>query len=127
MDASESLQIKTEEHEKMLIDPALSGGCFQPYLQEMLNAHGPKLQLLLAPVRKLFALPCRDGQGSDISADELDAFLGSCRPVFSDALCVNYIFLSEIPAVVLYDDADSLQRKKKIALSFGIPCLENIK
>lgn len=105
----------------MLLGSAVSGGDFREYLKEWtLKRSGGKLALDVERLRMDFRLPSPSGTGTPLSAQELQKRL---PPVtfFSPELCARYFtyIRDQEPHFVLYDDAETLNRKVRIAGELG--------
>lgn len=110
-------------NEYPIIGSSVSGGTFTGYLERMLEQHRGKVCLYLQSRACRFLLPCCDGQGDEISHEELDSLCGQHPPKFSDALCFNWLFIKDPPTVILYDDPGSLRKKYDLAEKAGVPFL----
>ena len=109
----------------VLVCTAMSGGDIQRRLRECCRAFGAdRIVLDLQRLRMDFPLPCPSGQGTPLSAEALDALLRTEPAVFfSQALCARYFTYRKggETRFVLFDDAETLRRKLRIARESGIP------
>lgn len=110
----------------VLLQTALSGGSLARHLTDAAARFGvSRLALECDRLRMDFRLPCPGGAGEEIDAARLDALLAASpapRVFFSEALCVNYFFRreGENRYMTLFDDAESLRRKLRLAESLGV-------
>ena len=113
------------ENSSILICTAISGGSFRGRLEEAAGRYGAaRVALDLQRLRMRFPLPCPGGEGVPLSAEELSALLNELRPAvfYSADLCARYFTYSREHKryFVLFDDADTLLRKIRIAQELGI-------
>lgn len=107
----------------VLICTAVSGGSLRVRLQEARRTFGERVALDLQRLRMEFPLPCPCGEGRNLQREELEKFLAEEPKVFfSEELCARYfVRLSDCePSLVLFDDADTLRRKLRLAQELGI-------
>ena len=107
----------------VLLNSAVSGGDLGQYLREG-KQRWRQAALDLQRLRMDFPLPCPSGQGTPLSAEALDALLREEPAVFfSQALCARYFTYRKggETRFVLFDDAETLRRKLRIARESGIP------
>ena len=107
----------------MLLNSAVSGGDLGQYLREG-KQRWRQAALDLQRLRMDFPLPCPSGQGTPLSAEALAALLREEPAVFfSQALCARYFTYRKggETRFVLFDDAETLRRKLRIARESGIP------
>ena len=107
----------------VLLNSAVSGGDLGQYLREG-KQRWRQAALDLQRLRMDFPLPCPSGQGTPLSAEVLDALLRAEPAVFfSQALCARYFTYRKggETRFVLFDDAETLRRKLRIARESGIP------
>ena len=107
----------------VLLNSAVSGGDLGQYLREG-KQRWRQAALDLQRLRMDFPLPCPSGQGTPLSADALDVLLRAESAVFfSQALCARYFTYRKggETRFVLFDDAETLRRKLRIARESGIP------
>ena len=106
----------------VLINTAISGGTLTQRLQEAIQ-HYPNAALDLQRLMMDFTLPAPSGEGRPLSLDELTALKKRLGPsvFFSPELCARYFTYMQNGQVhfVLYDDAETLQQKMKVANSMG--------
>ena len=109
----------------ILLCTALSGGTLEGRLTQAVGQYGAEhLALDLQRLAMDFPLPCPSGQGTPLSAEALDALLREEPAVFfSQALCARYFTYRKggETRFVLFDDAETLRRKLRIARESGIP------
>lgn len=108
-----------------LICTALSGGDFGQRLREAASAAGGAGRLAL-DVQRLqmdFTLPARTGEGTPLTAGELQALMEQESPsvFFSQELCARYFTYARDGQThfVLFDDAGTLQKKLHTGASLG--------
>lgn len=105
----------------ILVCTALSGGNFNQRLQEAKAAgcQGLDVQRL----RMDFTLPAPSGEGTPLSGEELHQLMEREQPTvfFSRDLCTRYFTYARDGRVhfVLFDDAETLNRKVQIGTSLG--------
>lgn len=107
----------------MLLCSAVSGGSFQEYLQSNATKRGAgRLALDAERLRMDFRLPCPSGQGRPLESREFRRLTERSPTVFfSPDLCARYFTYTENGQThfVLFDDAETLNRKVRIAASMG--------
>lgn len=109
----------------VVIDTALSGGTLQGRLKEAADRYGgARLALDLERMAMDFPLPSPSGMGKPLATDQLSALLaqnGQCS-FFSSDLCARYFTYQRAGQshFVLYDDAETLQRKIQAGQALGI-------
>lgn len=103
---------------------AISGGHFSEYLQNAVKTRGAgRIALDVERLRMDFRLPCPSGQGVPLSGREFQQLLSLSPTVFfSQELCAKYFTYVRggEPHFVLFDDAETLNRKVRIAGEMGI-------
>ena len=110
----------------LFLSSALSGGSLEGRLKDAVEQYGPqRLTLSLHRTSRDFFLPSPDGQGRPISREELDRRIRQLEPriFFSPQLCARYFtYMSRDTGAhfVLFDDAETLKKKRDLALSLGI-------
>lgn len=107
----------------VLICTAVSGGSLRTRLQEARRTFGERIALDLQRLRMEFPLPCPCGEGRAVPREELEHLLAEETNIFfSEDLCARYFvrFSGCEPSLVLFDDADTLRRKLRIAQELGI-------
>ena len=107
----------------VLLCTALSGGTLTQYLRESVECWGPqRIALDLQRLQMEFPLPCPDGEGTSLSQEQLRQRITGRSVYYSDALCARYCTCRSQGQYrfVLFDDADTLQRKIKTAQAMGI-------
>ena len=105
----------------MLLCSAVSGGDFREYLKEAAGKRAPeKLGLDVERLRMDFRLPCTSGVGTRLSAQELQKRM-TAHTFFSPELCARYFTFTQKEELhfVLYDDAETLNRKVRTAAELG--------
>ena len=104
----------------MLVSTAISGGTLTERLRAARERCG-EVWLDLERTRRLFPLPCPDGNGSPLSPGELEQLLSQGdAPFFSEALQCRVSVLSSPVRFLLYDDGETLWRKAALAERLGI-------
>ena len=111
---------------KLLISTAISGGSLKLLLQEAIRRYGPE-RVVPAAQRSAedFTPPSRSGTGKQLTPEELREIRTQKRPnvFWSSELCARY-FTYFTPAgqahFVLYDDAETLRAKFRLAGELGI-------
>ncbi|MBR5534364.1 MAG: hypothetical protein IKU62_05900 [Ruminiclostridium sp.] len=110
----------------LYLSSAISGGSLEGRLREAAEAYGPqRLTLSLHRTCRDFFLPSPDGQGRPISQEELHQRMERLEPrvFFSPQLCARYFtYMSRDTGAhfVLFDDGETLKKKRDLALSLGI-------
>ena len=107
----------------VLICTAVSGGTLHHRLGESRRCFGDRVALDLQRVRMEFPLPCPSGEGCPIPQETLCEFLSENPSVFfSEDLCAKYFVrvCGCEPKFVLFDDAQTLHRKLRLAQGMGI-------
>ena len=107
----------------VLLNSAVSGGDLGQYRREG-KQRWRQAALDLQRLRMDCPLPCPSGQGTPLSAEALDALLREEPAVFfSQALCARYFTYRKggETRFVLFDDAETLRRKLRVARECGIP------
>lgn len=107
----------------MLLCSSVSGGSFQEYLQSAAAKRSPgRLGLDVERLRMDFRLPCPSGQGRPLDDREFRrlAERGGAT-FFSPDLCARYFTYVQGGQThfVLFDDADTLNRKVRTAAAMG--------
>ena len=106
----------------VLINSAVSGGNLRERLQEAIRQH-PNAGLDLQRLMMDFTLPAPSGEGKPLSPEELTALQKQRNPsvFFSPELCARYFtYMDNRQAhFVLFDDAETLQQKLRLAESLG--------
>lgn len=107
----------------VLICTAVSGGTLRHRLEEARKQFGNRVALDLQRVRMEFPLPCPGGEGCAMSQETLCELLDEKPAVFfSEDLCAKYFVrvCGCEPRFVLFDDAQTLRRKLRMAQGMGI-------
>ena len=107
----------------VLICTAISGGTLRERLEEAKGKFGGRVALDLQRVRMEFSLPCPTGEGCAITGETLCEFLREdVKVFFSEDLCAKYFvrICGCEPRFVLFDDAQTLRRKMRLAQGMGI-------
>ena len=109
-----------------LIPSALSGGSLQQRLQEAVERFGAaRVALAVERVAEDFFLPSPTGQGMPLTREELRQRLEERAPsvFFSSELCAHYFtYMSRETGAhfILFDDGESLEKKRTLAQELGI-------
>lgn len=107
----------------LLINTALSGGTLAERLTQAVAQYGAqRLVLDLQRLAMDFPLPCPSGEGTTLSPDALRQLRQGRSVFFSEELCARYFTYRRGSATrfVLFDDADTLQRKISMGEKLGI-------
>ena len=107
----------------VLICTAISGGTLRERLEEGKVRFGGRIALDLQRVRMEFPLPCPTGEGCALTKETLCEFLKEEPKVFfSEDLCAKYFvrICGCEPRFVLFDDAQTLRHKLRLAQGMGI-------
>lgn len=115
----------------MLLCTALSGGNYQERLQDAVQQRtAQRIALDLQRLRMEFLLPAKSGEGIPLTGEKLHSLLQNqgSAVFFSQELCARYFTYvttkpkEEQPVThfVLFDDAETLKQKMRIAATFGI-------
>ena len=104
-----------------VINTAISGGSYQQRLQEAQRRYGT----IALDVQRLimdFSLPSPQGTGTLLTLQQLQQRMEGHTAYFSPELCARYFTCMEggNPRFVLFDDADTIRRKLRLASSLGI-------
>lgn len=105
---------------------AISGGSLRRRLEDAAEAYGlDRLVLCLRRARDDFFLPSKKGQGRPLSQEALEGLRQRLRPAvfYSRDLCAHYFtYMSRETGAhfVLFDDAESLEKKRALAQDLGI-------
>ena len=105
---------------------AISGGSLRRRLEEAIDTYGPhRLVLCLRRARDDFFLPSVKGQGRPISQETLERLQRRLNPsvFFSPDLCAHYFtYMSRETGAhfILFDDGESLEKKRTLAQELGI-------
>ena len=117
-----------------LICTAISGGNFREYLREEVERRGggERVALDVQRLRMDFQLPSPDGEGKPLDAEAFRELAEGKTVYFSPDLCARYFTYTKYraardghaqsgePHFVLFDDADTLNRKLKTGSDLGI-------
>lgn len=110
----------------LYLSSALSGGSLRQRLEEAIRAYGTdRLVLSLRRTCEDFFLPAPGGSGRPLTLEELRQRLRRLEPRvhFSQDLCAHYFtYMSRETGAhfVLFDDGDSLARKRGLAWELGL-------
>ncbi len=110
---------------RLLVGTAISGGTLEQHLCSCIERFGTaRLALDCERLSMDFALPCRRGEGTPLSPQEIEALrlrVGS-PAFFSKELCCNYFsYCAEGRAhFVAFDSAETIARKLALAEHLGI-------
>lgn len=111
---------------RLYLSSALSGGSLEGRLTQAAETYGAeRLVLCLDRVRSDFFLPAPKGMGRPLSREALTQLMERLEPsvFFSRDLCAHYFtYMSRSTGAhfVLFDDGESLRRKREIAERVGI-------
>lgn len=114
------------EKVRVLIGTAISGGSLERRLAEAAERYGPgRVALEVERVASDFYLPAPDGQGRDLTQEELKRLIDEKNPFvfFSHELCARYFtYMDKANGAhfILFDDVSSIRQKLQIALQLGI-------
>ena len=107
----------------VLVCTALSGGSLQQRLEEACAQYGPsRIALDLQRLMMEFPIPCPGGEGTPLTAKELQQRRQGRCVYYCDELCAHYFTRGggRETRFILYDDADTLRRKMELAQALGI-------
>ena len=109
----------------VLICSALSGGTLRERLSDVCARYGANaLSLDCQRLAMDFLLPCRSGEGTPLSPQQLDELRSryGAAVFFSDALCANYFSYPSEGSMhfVLFDTVETLRRKVELGRERGI-------
>lgn len=106
----------------ILINTAVSGGSLSQHLREAIVQY-PNAALDLQRLMMDFTLPAPTGEGRPLSLEELTTLRKRLGPsvFFSPELCARYFTYMQGGQAhfVLYDDAETMQQKMKLAKEMG--------
>lgn len=111
---------------KLCLSSAISGGSLRRRLEGAVQRYGAgRIALCLRRVREDFYLPAPEGRGAPLTEEELQALIARLDPAvfFSPELCAHYFtYMSRTTGAhfVLFDDGQSLRRKRALARELGI-------
>ena len=106
----------------MLLSTAISGGTLRRRMEEALSRCG-EVCLDLERTRRIFSLPCPDGEGRQLGPEELARLSREAESGFfsPDLQCKVWVVRRDADVrFVLYDDPDTLRSKTELALELGI-------
>ena len=104
----------------MLVSTAISGGTLEQRLRAA-RERCSEVWLDLERTRRVFPLPCPDGNGNLLAPAQLEQLLSQGdAPFISDALQCKVSVLSSPTRFLLFDDGDTLARKADLAERLGI-------
>ena len=109
----------------VLLCTAISGGDYTQRLREAADRYGgaKRLALDVQRLRMDFSLPAPTGEGTPLTGEELRQLTEQEQSsvFFSPALCARYFTYARNGQAhfVLFDDAETMQRKIKIGASLG--------
>lgn len=107
----------------VLISTALSGGSLQERLRDALQQYSGRAALLVERVRMDFTLPARTGEGTPLTALELEALMERESPsvFFSQDLCARYFTYTQGGQghFVLFDDGETIAHKLRTGTALG--------
>lgn len=106
----------------VLVNTAISGGRLAERLQEGIRQH-PAAALDLQRSMMDFTLPAPTGEGRPLTVENLAELRRQLKPAvfFSPELCARYFTYTQNgqPHFVLFDDAETLRQKLRLAESLG--------
>ena len=108
-----------------LLCSAISGGNYAQHLRQAAARRGDahRMALDVQRLRMDFPLPCPSGEGKPLTAEELRRLMEQEQSsvFFSPDLCARYFTYARegVAHFVLFDDADTMNQKVKIAASLG--------
>ena len=111
---------------QLYLTSAISGGSLRRRLEEVIAQYGARrLVLCLRRAREDFFLPATKGVGHPISQEELNRLRRRLEPsvFFSPHLCARYFtYMSRETGAhfILFDDLETLEKKRTLALELGI-------
>ena len=110
----------------LFLSSSVSGGSLRLRLEKAAKTYGARrLVLGLERSSEDFPLPSPDGKGKQLTREELESLLRHLggKPQFSPDLCactLPYLDRQSRPRLLLFDNADSLRRKRDLARELGI-------
>ena len=110
----------------LFLSSAVSGGSLRQRLEKIAEAYGAqRLVLALERSAEDFPLPSPNGKGKALTREELADLLHRLggKPQFSPELCaytLPYLDRRSRPRLLLFDNTDSLRRKRDLARELGI-------
>ncbi len=107
----------------VLIGTAVSGGSLRQRLEEAVGRYAPRpVALYCQRLAMDFLLPSPNGEGSALTLDQLARLREGHTVYFSPDLCARYFTYRARTHThfVLFDDADTLQRKLTLGEDLGI-------
>lgn len=110
----------------LFLSSAVSGGSLRQRLEQAAEAYGAhRLVLGMERSAEDFPLPSPSGKGKKLTGEELEALLRLLggKPQYSPDLCaytLSYLDRQSRPRLLLFDNADSLRRKRDLARELGI-------
>ncbi|MBE6935252.1 MAG: hypothetical protein E7458_01985 [Ruminococcaceae bacterium] len=109
-----------------VLESAVTGGSYRLYLEEARARHPEGIALALLPMAVSFVLPAWD-EGQPLSREELAAELASGGlQYYSKELCARYQTsrgTDGLTRFLLYDDADTLREKCRVAEAAGVEAI----
>lgn len=106
---------------------AVSGGTLEGYIRQAMAETQGRLCLRLSPQYIDFPLPCSDGCGQELTAQDLKECYDGQTVHFSPELVMEYFtYLSSGQQlhVVLYDSQKTLREKYRLAKHLGVPSIQ---
>lgn len=109
----------------VLIPSALSGGTLRLRLTGALERYGPeRVTLAVEGMCHDFPLPCPDGTGQQLTAQQLAQLRERHHPAihFSEEFCCcSFTYAEEVSShLVLFDTRDTILRKLRLAKALGV-------
>ncbi|MBR5701602.1 MAG: hypothetical protein IKX47_03985 [Oscillospiraceae bacterium] len=106
----------------VLLSTAISGGTLRRRMEEAVSRCG-EVYLDLERTRRIFPMPCPDGEGRPIGPEELEQLSREAETCFfsQDLQCKVCVIRRDADVrFVLYDDPDTLRCKTELAMELGI-------
>ena len=109
----------------ILVCTALSGGTLRERLSDAVARYGAnRVALDCQRLAMDFLLPCRSGEGTPLTPDELSSLRERCGAAvfFSEELCANYFSYQQNGRAhfVLFDTAETLRHKLRLGRERGM-------
>ena len=104
----------------------VSSGVVSGSLKQKIARRGNNAVLEIVRLSQDIPLPAPQGRGITMSRERLDALLNSRKPAtfFSSELLARYFTFKDdgdITHFIIYDDAESISKKLRLASGFGLP------
>ena len=112
------------EHSRVLISTAIVSGSLRERLTRALDRFGPRLAIEIERTARDIPLPDPQGEGHRLAWDQMKLLVEGRQAFFSRELCSRYFTYKDKESgqthFVLFDDAQSIQKKVLTAASMGI-------